>query len=99
MTILIIATALIGLIFLWLLLRVIVRKWLKADTARLKAEIKKLVIKPKTKQTTLTPFMYDSYPYERHWNLEGWEDTEYSEAEGYESSAEMDLEDEEEASK
>jgi hypothetical protein len=69
-----------------------VRKWLGADTARLKAKIKKL-IKPKAKQTTLTPFMYDSYPYERHWNLEGWEDIDYSEAEGFESSAVMDEED------
>lgn len=45
------------------------------------------------RQTTLTLFMHDSYPYERQWVLpEG--DNEYSELEGYESSAEMDLEDE-----
>ena len=81
---------LLGSGFLWLILRAIVKKWLKADTARLKAEIKKLAIKPATKQSTLTPFMYDHYPYERHWNPD-------TELELYgESTAELDLQDDEE---
>lgn len=49
----------------------------------------------KREQRLLTKYMGDVYPYLRHEKLEGWEDTDYSEAEGYESSAEMDLEDEE----
>jgi hypothetical protein len=97
----IIAIAVTGSIFLWLLLRVIVRKWLERDTERIKERTKRILQElrrtrgsKKAEQTTLLPFMYDHYPYERYWNLEGWEDIEESEAQGFESSAEMDLEDE-----
>jgi hypothetical protein len=91
MTILIIAAALIGLL-LWLILRLLIRKSLRAETARLKTKIEKLVIRQKTKQTTLIPFMYDRYPYERHWHPEDWELDEYGE-----STAELDLQDEEDS--
>jgi hypothetical protein len=55
------------------------------------------LLKPKprvSRQRILTEFMYDRYPYERHWVVPD-EDSEYSELKGFESSAEMDLEDEE----
>lgn len=72
---------------LWLLLRLLVRKSLRAETARLRAKIETLQLKAETEQTTLTPFMYDSYPYERHWKPD-------PELELYgESTAELDLED------
>ena len=60
--------------------------------------LKKIIIrklrKKKTEEMTKIPFMHDKYPYERHWVLPE-DDSEFSEAEGFESSAEMDLEDEE----
>jgi len=55
------------------------------------------LLKPKPKmsrQMILTEFMYDRYPYKRHWVVPD-EDSEYSELEGHESSAVMDEEDEE----
>jgi hypothetical protein len=48
----------------------------------------------KPRQLTLVPFMHDRYPYEKHWVVPD-EDSEYSELEGYESSAVMDEQDEE----
>ena len=54
-----------------------------------------LRLKPKHPvQRTLCDFMHDRYPYERRW-VHPDEDSEYSELEGYESSAVMDEEDDE----
>jgi hypothetical protein len=93
---------LVLIFLLWRLFRVTVRKWIERDTERIKERTKRILQElrrtggsKKAEQTTLLPFMYDHYPYERYWNLEGWEDTDYSEAKGYESSAEMDMEDDE----
>jgi len=51
------------------------------------------LLKPKprvSRQRILTEFMYDRYPYERHWTVEDEEEKEYGE-----STAELDLQDEE----
>lgn len=53
-------------------------------------------MKTKREQTLITEYIDDVYPYLGHERLEGWEDTDSSEAEGFESSALMDEEDEEE---
>jgi hypothetical protein len=49
-------------------------------------------VKLRREQTLITEYMGDTYPYLRQ-RLEGSEDSDYSEAEGYESSALMDEED------
>ncbi|MCJ7762732.1 hypothetical protein MUP38_04665 [Candidatus Bathyarchaeota archaeon] len=66
MILIVAAIAAIGF-FLWLLLRLLVRKFLRAETARLKARIRKLGLEPEPKQTTLANFLHDRFPYERRW--------------------------------
>jgi len=53
-----------------------------------------LLPSPKPKQRILTERIDDKYPYVKRWVAPD-EDSEYSELEGYENSAEIDMEDEE----
>jgi hypothetical protein len=76
-------------LFIIACIAVIVREFLR-EMSRYKHVPKTESKEPK--QTTLIPFMHDHYPYGRQWVLPE-EDSEYSELAGYESSAEMDLED------
>lgn len=64
--ILVIGIAVIGFL-LWLILRLTLKWKLEKNIAKLKAEMKKLGLKPETEQTTLANFMHDRFPYERKW--------------------------------